>query len=119
MATEQHIGTRIAKRRQQLGMRQEDLADALSVSKSTVANWESGKHFPQRNLGAIEAVLGVNLTDSQNVVSSDEALSPDAPPVAREELRDQLRRIEDLAREVRARLDEEERRDHDKRRRGA
>ena len=55
------IGIRIARRRQALGMRQEDLARKLGVSKSSVANWESGKHFPKRKLGAVEQVLGVRL----------------------------------------------------------
>lgn len=54
-------GTRIRKRRQVLRMTQEDLAAALGVSKSTVANWERGKHFPLRYLGAVEATLGVSL----------------------------------------------------------
>lgn len=55
------IGIRIARRRQALGMRQEDLARKLGVSKSSVANWESGKHFPKRKLGLVEQVLGISL----------------------------------------------------------
>jgi transcriptional regulator with XRE-family HTH domain len=55
------IGVRIARRRQQLRMTQEELAVRLGVSKSTVANWETGKHFPKRKLGAIEAELGISL----------------------------------------------------------
>ena len=58
------IGVRIARRRQALGMRQEDLARKLGVSKSSVANWETGKHFPQRKLGAVEEVLGISLDDA-------------------------------------------------------
>lgn len=54
-------------------MRQEDLARKLGVSKSSVANWESGKHFPKRKLGAVEAVLGINL---------DSEPEPDPEPVA-------------------------------------
>jgi transcriptional regulator with XRE-family HTH domain len=57
------IGVRIAKRRQALRMTQEDLAAELGVSKASVANWESGKHFPKRKLGLIEAVLGVSLDE--------------------------------------------------------
>ena len=59
------IGTRIKKRRQVLGWTQEELTVRLGVSKSTVANWESGKHFPLRHLGAVEAVLGVSLDESE------------------------------------------------------
>jgi transcriptional regulator with XRE-family HTH domain len=109
MASDTRIGTRIAKRRHQLGMRQEDLAEVLNVSKSTVANWETGKHLPTRHMGALEQVLGIQLDDPES--------SPSGP---RESLRDQVRRIEDLARDLRARLDEEEEgRNHDRRRRGA
>ncbi len=61
MATDPAIGTRIRKRRQILHMTQDALAATLGVAKSTVANWESGKHFPLRHLGAVEAVLGVSL----------------------------------------------------------
>ena len=56
------MGARIKKRRQVLGMTQSDLAVKLHVAKSTVANWERGHHFPLRYLGAIEHVLGVDLT---------------------------------------------------------
>lgn len=63
MATDRTIGTRIRKRRQVLGMTQDDLAAQLHVSRSTVANWESGKHFPLRYLGAVEHVLGIDLSD--------------------------------------------------------
>jgi transcriptional regulator with XRE-family HTH domain len=76
MATD-GIGTRIAMRRQQLGLTQEELAARLHVHKSTVVNWETGRHYPKRHLGAIEAVLNVNLTDRQSVVTfttADEAL---------------------------------------------
>lgn len=70
-------GLRIAKRRQVLNrtgglrlpsepmMRQEDLAAFLGVAASTVANWERGKSYPVRYLGALEAVLGVSLTDEE------------------------------------------------------
>ena len=61
MVTDPRIGTRIARRRHVLGWTQQQLADALSVSKSTVAAWESGKHFPLRKLGAVEDVLGISL----------------------------------------------------------
>jgi transcriptional regulator with XRE-family HTH domain len=74
------IGVRIARRRQALGMRQEDLARKLGVSKSSVANWESGKHFPQRKLGAVEAVLGISLD------TAPEAL-PLIPPEVEEAVR--------------------------------
>ena len=70
-------GLLIAKRRHQLNrhgrerklgeprMRQKDLAALLGVASSTVANWERGKSYPGRYLGAVEALLGISLTASQ------------------------------------------------------
>ena len=83
------IGIRIAKRRQVLGITQGDLARELSrltgrpVSKSSVANWERGKHYPQRYLGALEEVLGVSL-DGNDL---------DAPDAGEVELRESLTAI--------------------------
>lgn len=77
MAGEETIGQRIAMRRQELGMKQSELADKLGVHKATVVSWETGKHYPRRHLGAIEAQLRVNLRDGQRVShydTPDEAL---------------------------------------------
>jgi len=85
------VGLRIKKRRQELGLSQEDLAARISgggVSKSTVQKWESGRHFPGRHLGSVEAVLGIVLVE--------EALDRSPPPVApmserlRQAMRDEL-----------------------------
>lgn len=95
MATGTPLGTRIRKRRQVLHLTQEDLAARLSVSKSTVANWERGKHFPQRYLGAVEAILG--------------PLEDEEPrPVTREDLRAKLSRIEQLVAELSTDLDRQQ-----------
>ena len=59
------IGAVIRKRRQVLGMTQDELAARVGVSKSAVGNWERGKHFPLRYLGAVEAVLGIDLDGDQ------------------------------------------------------
>jgi len=66
VAAEPDIGTRIRSRRQQIGLTQQQLADRLSVAESSVVAWETGKHYPKRKLGAIEAVLGVSLTVTHN-----------------------------------------------------
>ena len=81
-------GLMIAKRRTMLNrtgdlripaeppMRQEDLAARLGVAPSTVANWERGKSYPVRYLGALEAVLGISLTSSPEVQPEPE-VQPD------------------------------------------
>ena len=66
MPTESDIGTRIRKRRQELGLTLQQLADRLQVAESTVVHWETGKHYPKRKLGAIEAVLGMDLADGRD-----------------------------------------------------
>jgi len=92
------IGMRIARRRQQLRLTQEELAARLGVSKSTVANWERNKHFPKRKQGAVEEVLGFSLDEPPPV--------PAVPPRLVETIRatlpleDQERAIEALRREL-------------------
>jgi transcriptional regulator with XRE-family HTH domain len=58
-----NFGTRIKLRRQALGMNQEQFAERIGVHVSTVGTWEKGQHFPERYQGAIEAVLGISLTE--------------------------------------------------------
>jgi transcriptional regulator with XRE-family HTH domain len=72
MATEP-LGTRIAKRRHQLRLSQEELAERLGVNRTSVANWEAGKHYPQRHIGALEQVLGIRLDGA----TEDEYSDPD------------------------------------------
>lgn len=52
------LGTRIRKRRQQLRLTQKQLGELVGADESSVINWESGRHYPRRKLGALEAVLG-------------------------------------------------------------
>lgn len=66
MADGMPIGMRIKRRRQALGMKQEDLAAAVGVSRAAVSNWESGRHFPERHQGAVEHVLGIRLDEPEN-----------------------------------------------------
>jgi len=53
------VGILIQRARHRKGWTQAQLAAELKVSKSTVANWERGEHFPLRYAGAIEAVLEI------------------------------------------------------------
>jgi transcriptional regulator with XRE-family HTH domain len=59
-------GTRIRTRRQQLRLTQAVLAKRIGVHESTVLNWEKGRHFPSRYQGAVEAELGISLSDGQD-----------------------------------------------------
>ena len=77
------IGMRIKRRRQALGMEQKDLAALVGVARATVANWESGKHFPLRKQGAIEEALGISLDENPGPLVSRrvrEAIEDDYPP---------------------------------------
>lgn len=101
-------GLLIAKRRHQLNrrgterelgearMRQTDLAALLGVAASTVANWERGKSYPGRYLGAVEALLGINLTGGQDEPDPNEAKFSSfdgLTPAQQEELREAYRAI--------------------------
>lgn len=55
------IGLAIQRARHRKRMTQEQLAEALGVSRVTVARWETGDMFPQQNAGAIEELLGITI----------------------------------------------------------
>lgn len=63
------VGTAIQRARQRKRMTQQELADLLGVSKTTVTNWETGTHYPQRYIGAVEEVLDVTLPEPEDVAS--------------------------------------------------
>jgi transcriptional regulator with XRE-family HTH domain len=65
VAADTRLGTRIRKRRQELQLTQEELAERVGVNRSSVTNWERGRHFPQRYLGRVEAVLGVSFAEEE------------------------------------------------------
>lgn len=64
---EPSVGLTIARARQRKRMTQKQLARKLRVSTSTVANWEGGKHFPLRHAGAVEALLGIELPEREEL----------------------------------------------------
>ena len=39
------FGTRLKEARSRIELRQEDIADAIGVSRQTVSNWENEKRF--------------------------------------------------------------------------
>lgn len=55
------VGTLIARARQRRRLTQDELAERLGVSPSTVANWERGASYPLRKAGLIEAELDITI----------------------------------------------------------
>jgi len=62
MSTPHDIGTRVRATRRQRGMTQDELADKVGVSRSAVAQWETGRAGQVTgNLSRIAGVLDVNV----------------------------------------------------------
>ena len=62
MSTPEQIGTRIRATRRDRGMTQDDLASRIGVSRSAVAQWETGRAGQVTgNLSRIAALLEVNV----------------------------------------------------------
>jgi transcriptional regulator with XRE-family HTH domain len=62
MSTPQTIGTRIRAARRVRGLTQDELADKVGVSRSAVAQWETGRTGQVTgNLSRIAAILEVNV----------------------------------------------------------
>jgi transcriptional regulator with XRE-family HTH domain len=59
------IGTQIRRAREIRRWKQRDLAEALGVGLRTVGSWERGEAVPRSSIGALEAVLGISLSDSE------------------------------------------------------
>lgn len=55
------VGHTIARARQRRRMTQEQLAEALGVAASTVANWERGASYPAKLAGAVEEFLDITI----------------------------------------------------------
>ncbi len=62
MSTPEHIGSRIRTVRRERGLTQDDLAELVGVSRSAVAQWETGRTGQVTgNLSRIASALQVNL----------------------------------------------------------
>ena len=62
MSTPQDIGSRIRATRRERGLTQDELADQVGVSRSAVAQWETGRTGQVTgNLSRIAGALGVNV----------------------------------------------------------
>lgn len=58
------IGNVIQKRRKELNITQELLAEQLNVSRSTISNWETGRHYPDiEMIVSISNILNTSLDD--------------------------------------------------------
>jgi len=55
------LGSVIARARQRKGWKQVELAERIGVHETTVVAWETGRHFPKRNMVKIEEALGIDL----------------------------------------------------------
>ncbi len=56
-----NMGTKIAGKRKDLGLTQQDLADKLAVTRQTVGRWETGSVLPDIDkISDIAALLGVS-----------------------------------------------------------
>ena len=68
------IAEKLKEARKQAGLSQEQLAEKLSVSRSAVAKWESGKGIPDvENLKGISKLLNISidyLLDDENSLES-------------------------------------------------
>jgi transcriptional regulator with XRE-family HTH domain len=60
-AEKRRVGALISARRQELGWDQSRFAARVGVSRNTVSSWETGRAYPQRRAGKVEAVLGISL----------------------------------------------------------
>ena len=85
MPTDELIGKRIQEIRIRRGMTQEQLADRIHISKSSISEWEACKRVPQmKTLRKIAEALGVDVWE---IIGFND-VSIDSAQQAREELAD-------------------------------
>lgn len=83
MPTDELIGKRIQEIRIRRGMTQEQLADRIHISKSSISEWEACKRVPQmKTLRKIAEALGVDVWEI--IGFNDVSINPDE--LAREDL---------------------------------
>lgn len=81
------LGTRIRRARERKRWSQAQLAAALGVGTRTVGSWERGEAEPRNAIGALEDVLGVDLTsDSQPDPDREKLVSLDIDPEVKRRL---------------------------------
>lgn len=62
------LGMRIRRARERKHWTQRHLADAVGASVRAVGDWERDIKTPRNRIGALEDVLGVNLSESSDVL---------------------------------------------------
>jgi len=62
-AEKRRVGALIRARRQAQGLKQAPFAARVGVSRNAVSNWETGRAYPERWAGKVEAVLGISLAE--------------------------------------------------------
>lgn len=92
------IGERIAARRKQLKLSQEELAERVGVRAQTVSRWERGKNLGRLNnleqlATALETTVGELMDDLEQ------------PGAAKEQLRSRVRLLEEELKRVQAQLE--------------
>jgi transcriptional regulator with XRE-family HTH domain len=65
MAPQPRIGTRLRRAIERKRMDQADVARALGVSRSAVNAWVCDRAYPRSAIGALEALLDVDLTSPE------------------------------------------------------
>ena len=78
------IGERIARRRKELGLTQDKLAEILHVSSKTVSRWETGKQIPDA-VSLLEIAKALNMTISEMYGTAQEEASDSHPAAAEQE----------------------------------
>ena len=90
MAKDQpRIGRKLRRAMEQARLNQNQVADALGVSRGAVNAWMNDRAYPQNSIGALEELLGVSFDDDEQ---------PQAMETLHEKL-DRLQRELDLVRE--------------------
>ena len=79
------LGAKIRRARERAQLSQEQLAKAVGASVRAVGDWENNRRRPRNRTGALESILGIDLTGDQ----SDPGPDPAAAALAAE-LRDRL-----------------------------
>ena len=74
------FGEAIKKRREELGLTQQDLAEKLFVSRQTVCRWENGTRCPDLIMAKkISMLLGISVDDLITADAAKDYIPPKEP----------------------------------------